>query len=67
MKQLQAVMLFLWNNTRYVQPYPHCVGHFQLPHSYKLFSQVCVLLEILGDGVVLVVTWELLHLLSVLV
>jgi len=28
------------------------MGRFQKPYSYKLFFEVCVLLELLGDGAV---------------
>jgi hypothetical protein len=32
------------------------IGRFQMPYSYTLFNQVCILLEFLGDGAVKVVS-----------
>jgi hypothetical protein len=37
------------NNTNFGQYYWYSTVHSELPQSYLLFSQVCVLLQLLGD------------------
>jgi len=46
----------VWNNTRCEQYRRYGTDRLHLPFSYKLFCQVCIFLELLGDGAAKVVT-----------